>query len=176
MNAPIYREEPRKSKPWSYLKEGCAAEYRLERLRELPVETPLVDTAERAYAFHCEHVQTAQWYDQEKEAVVALFLNARRMICGFALIALGGLSEVVIYPREVFRPAIIHGTSAIVLMHNHPAGDPSPSEADVKITRDMIRAGQLLKIEVLDHVIVGRTCPSRSKPYASLLELGFFYR
>ncbi len=59
--------------------------------------------------------------------------------------------------------------------HNHPSGDPTPSEADIKVTRDLIRAGQLLKIDVLDHVIIGRATPERQKDYVSLRELGYFY-
>jgi DNA repair protein RadC len=62
-----------------------------------------------------------------------------------------------------------------VIGHSHPSGDPTPSESDIKVTRDLIRAGQLLKIEVLDHVIVGRATPERSKPYSSLREGGYFY-
>jgi DNA repair protein RadC len=73
-----------------------------------------------------------------------------------------------VHPREVFRTAIIGSASALLLMHNHPSGDPQPSEADVKVTRDLIRAGQLLKIEVLDHVVVGR--PN----HCSLKEMGYF--
>ncbi|MDA1275506.1 MAG: hypothetical protein O2960_15915, partial [Verrucomicrobia bacterium] len=72
--------------------------------------------------------------------------------------------------REVFRIAIMMGgISAIILAHNHPSGDPSPSEADIKITRDLIRAGQLLKIEILDHVIIG------AQTHSSLRSMGFFY-
>ena len=63
----------------------------------------------------------------------------------------------------------------MVLVHNHPSGDPTPSEQDIKVTRDLIRAGQLLKIEVLDHVILGRRTAERTKDYASLRELGYFY-
>jgi DNA repair protein RadC len=63
----------------------------------------------------------------------------------------------------------------VVLAHNHPSGDPTPSEADIKVTRDLIRAGQLLKIDVLDHVIIGCPTPERSKDYVSLRELGHFY-
>ena len=59
--------------------------------------------------------------------------------------------------------------SAIVIMHNHPSGDPTPSEGDIKVTRDLIRAGQLLKIELLDHVIMGEP------KYSSLRGLGFFF-
>jgi DNA repair protein RadC len=68
---------------------------------------------------------------------------------------------------------VIHGAAAIVLTHAHPSGDPIPSEADIKVTRDLIRAGQLLKIDVLDHIITGH--PQHDKPHVSLRELGYFY-
>ena len=71
--------------------------------------------------------------------------------------------------------AILANASAIVLVHNHPSGDPTPSEGDIKVTRDLIRAGQLLKIDVLDHVILGRRSEERSRDYVSLRELGYFY-
>ena len=64
---------------------------------------------------------------------------------------------------------------AIVLAHNHPSGDPTPNEADIKVMRDIIRAGQLLKIDVLDHVIIGRPTAERAKDYSSFRELGYFY-
>jgi proteasome lid subunit RPN8/RPN11 len=64
--------------------------------------------------------------------------------------------------------------SAIVIAHNHPGGDPTPSEADIRVTRELIRAGQLLKIEVLDHVIMGRSTTERPRDYTSLRELGYF--
>jgi DNA repair protein RadC len=78
------------------------------------------------------------------------------------------LDTLLVHAREVFRAAVISSASAVVLMHNHPSGDPTPSEADIKVTRDLIRAGQLLKIDVLDHVIMGNLKRS------SLRELGFF--
>ncbi len=70
---------------------------------------------------------------------------------------------------------MIMATAAIILAHNHPSGDPAPSEADIKVTRDLIRAGQLIKIEVLDHVIIGQPAPDRTKDYCSLRENGCFY-
>ena len=90
-------------------------------------------------------------------------------VAGHQLVSTGTLDTILVHPREVFRGAVIGGASAIVLMHNHPSGDPTPSEADIKATRDMIRAGQLLKIEVLDHVIVGHGVTRHS-----LRELGYF--
>jgi DNA repair protein RadC len=87
----------------------------------------------------------------------------------------GTLDRLLVHPREVFKAAIAANAAAVVLVHNHPSGDPTPSEADVKVTRDLIRAGQLLKIEVLDHVILGRATAERPKDFVSLRELGYFY-
>jgi DNA repair protein RadC len=80
-----------------------------------------------------------------------------------------------VHPREVFRPAVIGAAAAIVLAHNHPSGDPTPSEADIKVTRDLIRAGQLLKIDVLDHIVIGQPDGNGNKGYVSLRELGYFF-
>ena len=104
-----------------------------------------------------------------------VLLNTRRRLIRVEVISQGTLDTLLAHPREVFRPAIAANASAIVLAHNHPSGDPSPSEADIKATRDLIRAGQVLKIEVLDHIILGRRSEGRSKDYASLRELGYFY-
>jgi len=70
----------------------------------------------------------------------------------------------------VFRLAVITSACAIVLAHNHPSGDPTPSEADIKVTRDLIRGGQILKIDVVDHIIMG------SEKHCSLREPGYFYQ
>jgi DNA repair protein RadC len=104
-----------------------------------------------------------------------LMLNTRRRLIRVDKISDGILDTVLVHPREVFKSAIAANAAAIVLVHNHPSGDPTPSEADVKVTRDLIRAGQLLKIEVLDHVILGSATKERPKEYASLRELGHFY-
>ena len=79
-----------------------------------------------------------------------------------------------IHAREVFKAAIVANAQAIVLGHNHPSGDPAPSESDIKMTRDLIRAGQLLRIEVLDDVVVGHP-QHQPNGYSSLRELGYFY-
>ena len=82
----------------------------------------------------------------------------------------GTMDTLLVHPREVFRLAVIASASAIIVAHNHPSGDPTPSEADIIVTRDLIRAGQILKIEVLDHVVVGE--PN----HTSLRALGHCYR
>ena len=103
-----------------------------------------------------------------------LLLNTRRRLIRVEEISHGTLDTILVHPREVFKAAIAANAAAMVLAHNHPSGDPTPSEADIKVTRDLIRAGQLLKIEVLDHVIIGRATAERPKDYASLRELGYF--
>jgi DNA repair protein RadC len=104
-----------------------------------------------------------------------VLLNTRRRLIREEEVSQGTLDTILVHPREVFKLAIAANAAALVLVHNHPSGDPTPSEADIKVTRDLIRAGQLLKIEVLDHIILGRATHERPKDYVSLRELGYFY-
>jgi DNA repair protein RadC len=108
------------------------------------------------------------------ESFQALLLNTRKRLIRAEEISHGTLDTILVHPREVFRAAIVANAAAMVLVHNHPSGDPTPSEADIKVTRDLIRAGQLLKIEVVDHVIIGRATAERTKDFSSLRELGYF--
>lgn len=112
---------------------------------------------------------------KDTEEFQVLLLNTRRRLIRVDKISDGTLDTVLVHPREVFKAAIAANASAIILVHNHPSGDPTPSEADVKVTRDLIRAGQLLKIDVLDHIIFGTATQQRTKDYCSLRELGHFY-
>jgi DNA repair protein RadC len=109
------------------------------------------------------------------ESFQVLLLNVRKKLIRAEEISHGLLDTILVHPREVFRAAIVANAAGIVLVHNHPSGDPTPSEADIKVTRDLIRAGQLLKIDVIDHVIIGRATSERAKDYSSLRELGYFY-
>ncbi len=111
----------------------------------------------------------------EVETFQTLLLNARHRLIRVERVSQGTLDTLLVHPREVFRAAIAANAAAVVLVHNHPSGDPAPSEADIKVTRDLIRAGQLLKIDVLDHVILGRRTAERTHDYVSLRELGHFY-
>lgn len=110
----------------------------------------------------------------EVEHFQVLLLNTRRKLMRLERISQGTLDTILVHPREVFKSAVAASASAIVLVHNHPSGDPTPSEADIKVTRDLIRAGQVLKIEVLDHIILGRPSKERTRDYVSLRELGHF--
>jgi len=109
------------------------------------------------------------------ESFQVLLLNVRKRLIRAEKISQGLLDTILVHPREVFRAAIAANAAGVVLVHNHPSGDPTPSEADIKVTRDLIRAGQLLKIEVVDHVIIGRATAERAKDFSSLRELGYFF-
>ena len=138
--------------------------------REALGESPLLDTPDRVAELLREEHRT---YVVEQFTVV--LLNTRRRLIKVVKLASGTLDTILVHPREVFKPAIASNAAAIVVAHNHPSGDATPSEADIKVTRDLIRAGQLLKIEVLDHVILGRATAERPKDFVSLRELGYFY-
>jgi len=138
--------------------------------RELQVESPVLDNPENVV-----RLLRAQNLTKDVETLQVLLLNTRRRLIRLEEITNGTLDTLLVHAREVFRSAISANASAIVLAHNHPSGDPTPSEADIKVTRDLIRAGQLLKIEVLDHIILGRATPERPRDYSSLRELGYFY-
>ena len=138
-----------------------------EQLRR---ESPVLDNPEAVVSLLREQNRL-----KKVETLQVLLLNVRRRLIRIEEIADGTLDSILVHPREVFKSAISANAAAVVLVHNHPSGDPTPSEADIKVTRDLIRAGQLLKIEVLDHVIIGHATSERSKDYASLRELGYFY-
>ena len=146
-------------------------EYKVTALRDCPVpeSMQICDTPDQAADYWRLHVATNPYFNPECECFVVLLLNTRRRVKGHQLVTIGLMDTLLVHPREVFRTAIVSSASAIVLMHNHPSGDSTPSEADIKVTRDLIRAGQLLKIEVLDHIVMGNL------NRASLRELGYFH-
>jgi len=91
-----------------------------------------------------------------REAFRGLYVDVKNCLIHDEVISLGTLSMNLVHPREVFRPAIEHSAAGIILAHNHPSGDPTPSAEDLKVTRQLTEVGRLLDIEVLDHVIVAR--------------------
>jgi len=141
-------------------------EFKIVSVREC-VGTEIIDNPEQAVKYWRDNIPQAPWFDQAKEAFVVLVLNTRKRILGHNLVALGSLDTCPVQPREVFKPAIVQSAASIILTHNHPSGDPTASEADIKVTRDLIRAGQLLKIEITDHIIIG------AQSHKSLRELGY---
>jgi len=145
-------------------------EFKVMALRDCPVPSDMLvcETPQHVADYWRLHIATSPYFNPECECMAVLMLNTRNRIKGHQLISIGTLDTILVNPREVFRCAIVAAAAKIALAHNHPSGEPSPSQADVKTTRELIRAGQLLKIEVIDHVIIGR--PN----HCSLRELGMF--
>ena len=102
----------------------------------------------------------------DREHFRVLLLNTRHQVLRVATVSVGGLSSAPVHPREVFKEAIRHGAAAIIVVHNHPSGDPTPSHDDKQITDQLSAAGTLVGIPVLDHIIIG------DGQYTSLRELG----
>ncbi len=97
----------------------------------------------------------ARFYPATKEYFVSLHLNSKNQLIREVLISIGSLSTSVVHPREVFAPAVRDSTAALIFLHNHPSGDPSPSHEDRECTQRLCRAGRILGIRVLDHVVLG---------------------
>ncbi|OGJ21291.1 hypothetical protein A3K73_05560 [Candidatus Pacearchaeota archaeon RBG_13_36_9] len=91
----------------------------------------------------------------KKEHFKGVYLNSRKRIIKEETIFIGSLNESVIHPREIFRIALDENAAALILLHNHPSGDPTPSEFDIKVTKELVKAGDILGIKVLDHIILG---------------------
>lgn len=113
----------------------------------------------------------ADMRDASQEMIVVILLNTRNRIIDRVMVSLGIQDSSLCHPREVFRPAILKSAAAVVLVHNHPSGDPSPSAEDVRMTRQLVQAGQIIGIKVLDHLIIGRP-ENGSRGFLSLRESG----
>lgn len=92
---------------------------------------------------------------QDREEFIAVILDGRNQIVGFNVISVGTLTSALVHPREVFKAAILGSAAALILVHNHPSGDPDPSAEDRALTTRLAQAGELLGIRVLDHVVIG---------------------
>ena len=115
-----------------------------------------IDAPEVARRFWDRVIRRQAWFDQDKEHLVVLLLSTRYDVQGYSLVSIGTLNESLAHPREIFRAAVAGGSYAIVLMHNHPSGDPWPGETDHALTRRLSEAADILQITLLDHVIVSQ--------------------
>ena len=102
----------------------------------------------------------------KKEQFRGLYLNSRNKLIHDEVISLGTLNANLVHPREVFQPAVEFSAAAIILAHNHPSGDPEPSEDDLEITKRLVDASKVMGLEILDHLVIG------GNKYASLKEKG----
>ncbi len=137
-----------------------------KRLARGGEEKPVLDSAEAIYGAFGMEMQT-----MSKEVLKVLLLDTKLRLIRSEDVALGSLNECIAHPREVFRPAIVHSAYAIVVLHNHPSGDPTPSRADHQLTRQLAEAARLLQINLLDHIVLGSPVGGRN-PYFSFREAG----
>lgn len=125
-----------------------------------------IDTPEIVYDLLGAEMRALQ-----KESLRVILLDTRYRLLRIEEVSLGSLNESIAHPREVFRPAIISAAYGVIVVHNHPSGDPSPSQSDHSLTRRLAEAAELLQIKLLDHIIIGAPAESRS-PYFSFKEAG----
>jgi DNA repair protein RadC len=91
----------------------------------------------------------------EKEHFKTILLNTKNHVVSVENISIGSLNASIVHPREVFKPAIRRSSASILLVHNHPSGDPTPSKEDIEVTERLVEAGKILGISVLDHIVIG---------------------
>jgi DNA repair protein RadC len=93
--------------------------------------------------------------NETKEYFLALHLDGKNRVVALEIVSIGSLNQSIVHPREVYKTALLSSAAAIILVHNHPTGDPTPSREDIEITRRLKEAGELIGIKVLDHIIIG---------------------
>lgn len=108
----------------------------------------------------------------DTEQLRVVLVNARKHYLTDVLVAQGSLNRVNATPAEIFKPALEFNAAAIYLAHNHPSGDPTPSEGDIQFSQRVDQAGKILRIPLIDHVIIGRATPGHPDGYASLWDEG----
>ena len=106
--------------------------------------------------------------DKKKEYFLAVLLDTRGQVIKTSEISIGSLDSSIVHPREVYKEAIAASAASVVFVHNHPSGDPTPSEIDIGLNKRLVEAGELLGIEVLDHIVIG------NPDYVSLKSKGLF--
>ena len=104
----------------------------------------------------------------DREEFDVVLLDGKNRVLGFNVVSLGSLTASLVHPREVFKPAIVGNAAALILIHNHPSGDPEPSAQDRALTRRLREAGDLLGIRILDHVVIG------DSRFRSFVDAGLF--
>ena len=127
--------------------------FRIALVREPGVklaERPQIRVAAEAAPLLAQYIG-----ETDREVFAVALLTIRRRVLGLHTVSVGCLTSSLVHPREVFKPAILAGSAALLLAHNHPSGDPEPSAEDIALTRRLMAAGHLLGIEVLDHLILG---------------------
>jgi len=142
-----------------------------QTFEQFPVANRPMDDAANAAEFFRETVATREDFDPMREHLVVATLNTKLVPTGYHIVAIGTLTECTAHPREILRPCIVSAAYGFVLFHNHPSGDPSPSQSDRRLTQMLFEACKLMEIRLVDHIIIGSPAPDRSS-YFSFKEAG----
>lgn len=135
-------------------------------LAEYQTIRPLIDSPENAVK------ALAGIENEPQEHCKLLLLDTRHRLIKIETLSIGTIDSSLVHPRDIFRIAISCNAAAYILAHNHPSGDPSPSQADTKMTREIIKASEIMRIQILDHVIIGKPSTDNPKGFVSLKEQG----
>ena len=100
------------------------------------------------------NIVKSQLKGKKKEHFLVLCLDTRNRVINFRLVSIGSLDTSIVHPREVFKEAVSSSAASVIFVHNHPSGDPEPSKEDVELTKRLVKAGEMMGIDVLDHIIV----------------------
>ena len=146
----------------SQIKAAFELASRLDRAQETD-NKPTVKTPDEVF-----NLVKSSLKDKKKEHFLALLLDTRSQLIKSAEISIGSLDSSIVHPREVFKEALAASAASVIFVHNHPSGDPQPSEDDIKLTKRLAEAGEVMGVEVLDHVIIG------NKKFLSLKREGLF--
>lgn len=128
-----------------------------------PFEMYSISCPEDAQKLACSYIA-----DEDREVLLVMMLNTKNQVIGLHRAHVGSLNASVVHPREVMKSAIINNAASIIVSHQHPSGDPTPSREDIEVTRRLAEAGKILGVELLDHVIVtytGKNVSLKEKGY-----------
>jgi DNA repair protein RadC len=140
---------------------GLGARLARENVEKLPMSTPAQIHALLGDELRALHQETLR----------LVLLDVKMRLMRVEAVSIGTLNETSAHPREIFRPAILHAAYGVVVVHNHPSGDPTPSDADRRLTTRLVEIGRLLQIPLIDHIIIGSTDGGR-QPWFSFREAG----
>lgn len=133
----------------------------MEKVKSMLVENKKVTSPKEVYKIIAEYLKGV-----DREHLVLLTLDTKNVITSITTISIGSLNTSIVHPREVFKTAILSNAASIILAHNHPSGDSTPSKEDINITDRIKESGKILGIDLLDHLIIG------DDSYISLKEKG----
>ena len=131
----------------------CVPLFRLHLVKE--PHSPLYGVSTISASLDVRHLLHAHFEGRPHEEFLVVFLDAKHRPTGYQVVSVGSLTLSIVHPREVFKAAVCMNAAAVICVHNHPSGDPTPSQEDRALTKRLVECGELLGIRVLDHVVLG---------------------